>query len=105
MINKHQFEDPEIQLVERDNSEVTLYVAGEQAMQAWERDLMWKSADILCQYGSEFLEVGLGLGLSALRIANHPNTHKHIVVEKYQKVIDLFKSLHPSLPTNLKIVH
>jgi predicted methyltransferase len=91
--------------VENNIGEVTLYVAGEQAMQAWERDLMWKSADILCQYGSEFLEVGLGLGLSALRIANHPNTRKHIVVEKYQKVIDLFKSTHTSLPTSLDIVH
>jgi predicted methyltransferase len=105
MNTKYQFEDPEIQLVGHDNGEITLYVAGEQAMQAWERDLMWKSADILCQYGSEFLEVGLGLGFSALRIANHPNIRKHIVVEKYQKVIDLFKSTHPSLPTSLEIVH
>jgi predicted O-methyltransferase YrrM len=59
------------------NGEVTLYIDGNQAMQAWEHDLMVELADLLYQYGCEFLEVGLGLGISALRIAQHiprPNT-------------------------------
>ncbi len=101
---KYQLDEPEIQLVEA-GKEVTLYIDGEQAMQAWERDLMWRAADILCQFGSQFLEVGLGLGLSSLRIANHPSTCKHVVVEKYQKVIDLFHNKHPVLPANLEIVY
>lgn len=101
---QYQLENPEIQLVD-DQGEVTLFIDGEQAMQAWEKALMCRAAEILCQFGSEFIEVGLGLGLSALHIANHPSTHKHKVVEKYQRVIDLFYEKHKQLPGNLEIVH
>ena len=96
-------EDAKIELVEKEG-EVTLYIDGGQAMQAWERELMWRSADILCAWGSEYLEVGLGLGLSALRIAGHDHTRRHTVVEKYQQVIDLFYQRHPEPPPNLQIV-
>src|SRR5262245_57805147 len=94
---------PEIQLVEQ-GSEVTLLLDGRQAMQAWERDLMFASADLLCEHGSNFLEVGLGLGLSALRIAGNPRVRHHRVVEKYRRVIDLFSDRHPNLPPTLEIV-
>ena len=77
-----QPENPAIELIEDTSGETTLYIDGGQAMQGWERDLMWRSADLLCTYGSSFLEVGLGLGLSALRIASHPSTRRHVVVEK-----------------------
>ncbi len=97
-------EDPEIQLVETENGEVTLSIEGGQAMQAWERELMNESADILCGFGSRFLEVGLGLGISALRIASRPGTRHHLVLEKYQKVIDLFQQRHPVLPSSLEIL-
>ena len=96
-------EDAKIELVEKEG-EVTLYIDGGQAMQAWERELMWRSADILCAWGSEYLEVGLGLGLSALRIAAHDHTRRHTVVEKYQQVIDLFYQRYPEPPANLQIV-
>lgn len=98
-------EEPLIELVERDSGEVTLLIDGEQAMQGWERELMREMADMLCQYGSEFLEAGLGLGLSALRIAENPGTRRHVVVEKHEKVIQLFRDRHPVLPTTLEIVH
>jgi hypothetical protein len=88
-----------------DDGEVTLYIDGRQAMQAWERDLMWRSADMLCSWGSEFLEVGLGLGISALRIAGHPNTRRHRVVGKYPRVIDLFRKNNTSPPLSLEIVN
>lgn len=100
-----QMGDPSIELVDTGSGEVTLLIDGEQAMQAWERDLMWEMADMLCQHGSEFLEAGLGLGLSALRIAENPNTHRHVVVEKHEKVIELFRDRHPVLPSTLEIVH
>lgn len=100
-----QSDSPAIELVTDPDGATTLYIDNGQAMQAWEIDLMHRSADILCAYGSEFLEVGLGLGLSALRIATHPNTRRHVVVEKYQDVIDLFKQNHPDLPGTLTIVH
>lgn len=74
-------------------------------MQGWEQQLMEDSADMLCGFGSEFLEVGLGLGLSALRIANHSNTRRHTVVEIYQTVIDLFKRKYPVLPPGLNILN
>ncbi|GAA2271641.1 MULTISPECIES: class I SAM-dependent methyltransferase [Kitasatospora] len=93
---------PEIELIERDG-EVTLSIGGEQAMQAWERDLMWASADMLCEYGHDFYEVGLGLGLSALRIANNPATRSHTVLELFGEVEDLFRARHPKLPGNLTI--
>ena len=89
MTRTGQTANPEIELVEV-NGESTLFIEGGQAMQAWEADLMRESADILCTFGSEFLEVGLGLGISALHIAGHANTRRHIVVEKYPRVIDLF---------------
>ena len=93
-----QRENPEIKLVES-NEEVTLYIDDGQAMQGWESALMWESADILCGYGSEFLEVGLGLGISALRIAANPATRHHTVIEKFPRVIELFRERNPS-PTN-----
>ena len=76
-------EDARIEMVE-DGGAVTLYIDGGQAMQAWERDLMRHSAEMLCACGSEFLEVGLGLGISALHIAAHPNTRRHVVVAQTQ---------------------
>ena len=69
--------------------EVTLSINNGQSMQAWERALMEESADLLCEFGSEFLEAGLGLGLSALRIARHPRTWRHVVVELYDEVIPI----------------
>ena len=99
----HGVDTPDIRLVERDG-EVTLLIDDHQAMQGWERELMIASADILCSHGSSFLEVGLGLGLSALHIANHPNTRRHVVVEKYARVIELFMERHPALPSTLEIV-
>ncbi|MBF6048512.1 methyltransferase domain-containing protein [Streptomyces sp. NRRL B-1677] len=93
---------PPIKLVEKDG-EVTLSIGGEQAMQAWERDLMWASADMLCEYGRDFYEVGLGLGLSALRIAGNPATRSHTVLELFGEVEDLFRARHPDLPGNLSI--
>jgi SAM-dependent methyltransferase len=92
----------DIELVESE-SETTLYIGGDQAMQAWERDLMWASADLLCQHGSRFYEIGLGLGLSALRIATNPGTESHTVLELHQKVIDLFRERHPDPPLTLHI--
>jgi predicted methyltransferase len=100
-----QPENPDIQLIDQ-NGEVTLYIAGAQAMQAWEQELMHRSADLLCGYGDTFLEVGLGLGLSALRIAGKKTTKSHSVVEKYQPVIDLFLAHQTApLPRALDIVH
>jgi SAM-dependent methyltransferase len=96
--------DPDVTLIETEAGEVTLQIDGRQAMQAWECGLMWESADLLCSYGSRFLEVGLGLGLSALRIARDPRTTRHTVVEKYPKVVDLFRARHPELPGTLEIV-
>ncbi|WP_372411345.1 class I SAM-dependent methyltransferase [Streptomyces luteireticuli] len=97
---------PAIELVEQDG-EVTLSIGGEQAMQAWERDLMWASADMLCEYGGkhggEFYEVGLGLGLSALRIARNPATRRHTVLELFGEVEDLFRARNPDLPDTLAI--
>ncbi|MGW3042085.1 class I SAM-dependent methyltransferase [Kitasatospora sp. NPDC001159] len=93
---------PEIQLIEQDG-EVTLSIGGEQAMQAWERDLMWASADLLCEYGQDFYEVGLGLGLSALRIAGNPATRSHTVLELFDEVEELFRNQHPQLPANLAV--
>ncbi|KJY28051.1 class I SAM-dependent methyltransferase [Streptomyces sp. NRRL S-495] len=93
---------PDIQLIEQ-NGEVTLSIGGEQAMQAWERDLMWASADLLCEYGQDFYEVGLGLGLSALRIAQNPATRRHTVLELFDEVEDLFRAQHPQVPENLTV--
>jgi spermidine synthase len=103
-MDPRQRENPDIQLVETENGEVTLFIDGGQAMQAWERDLMRESAEILCSHGSEFLEVGLGLGISALVIAGHPNTRRHVVIEKYPQVIELFRERHPAPPATLEIV-
>lgn len=105
MRRTRQLKNPKIELVEENGGETTLYIDGGQAMQAWELELMQESADMLCTYGSEFLEVGLGLAISALRIANHPNTRKHVVVEKYKPVIDMFYERHPDPPPTLEIRH
>ena len=99
-----QASNPDVRLIETDSGEVTLEIDGRQAMQAWERDLMWASADLLCRFGSEFLEVGLGLGLSALRIAENPRTVRHTVVEKYPRVVELFDERHPVRPPTLQVV-
>jgi spermidine synthase len=99
-----QIENPEIKLIEGDGDEVTLLIEDGQAMQGWEKALMWESAEILCRYGSEFLEVGLGLGISALRIASNPATRHHTVIEKFPKVIELFRERNPSPPPALGIV-
>lgn len=104
MSRLRQPESPVIELVTDPGGETTLYIDDRQAMQAWEEALMHRSAEILCRHGSEFLEVGLGLGLSSLRIASNPATRTHTVVEKYQQVIDLFASTHPSVPDSLRIV-
>ncbi|MGW0904862.1 class I SAM-dependent methyltransferase [Streptomyces sp. NPDC002853] len=93
---------PDIQLIDHDG-ELTLSIGGEQAMQAWERDLMWASADMLCRHGKDFYEVGLGLGLSALRIAENPATRSHTVLELFGEVEDLFREQHPELPGTLSI--
>ncbi|MFI1767208.1 class I SAM-dependent methyltransferase [Streptomyces sp. NPDC020800] len=93
---------PEIELIEKDG-EVTLSIGGEQAMQAWERDLMWASADLLCRHGQDFYEVGLGLGLSALRIAANPATRSHTVLELFGEVEELFRAANPELPPSLSI--
>src|SRR5678815_553189 len=100
-----QIENPEIKLIEGDGDEVTLLIEDGQAMQGWETALMWESADILCKYGSQFLEVGLGLGISALRIAGNPATRHHTVIEKFPQVIELFRERNPSLPPALEIIH
>jgi predicted methyltransferase len=84
--------------------ETTLLIDGGQAMQGWEADLMRRSGDILCRYGSEFMEVGLGLGLSALHIAGQPTTRRHTVIKLYQPVIDHFLARTPALPASLRIV-
>ncbi|WP_367039121.1 class I SAM-dependent methyltransferase [Streptomyces sp. Je 1-332] len=93
---------PDIEIIDHDG-ELTLSIGGEQAMQAWERDLMWASADMLCGHGKDFYEVGLGLGLSALRIAEHPVTRSHRVLELFGEVEDLFREQHPKLPETLSI--
>jgi predicted methyltransferase len=96
---------PDIHL-ERDGERVTLLIDGSQAMEGWERDIMLRAADILCgERGGDFLEVGLGLGYSALRIARNASTRSHTVVEKHAEVIDLFNAAQHELPPNLTIVH
>jgi spermidine synthase len=84
--------------------ETTLLIEGGQAMQGWEEDLMRRSADILCRHGSEFLEVGLGLGFSALHIAGQPTTRRHTVIELHRPVIDHFIARTPGLPAALQII-
>jgi predicted methyltransferase len=93
-----------IEFVESVN-ETTLLIDGAQAMQGWEADLMRRSGDILCRHGSEFMEVGLGLGLSALHIGSRPTTRCHTVIELHQPVIDHFLAQNPTLPAALKITH
>lgn len=99
-----QPEDPEVEYLETVEGEVTLSIAGGQSMQGWEGELMHASADILCGFGSEFLEAGLGLGLSALRIAGSPRTRRHRVIERYPRVVELFTARHVEIPATLEIV-
>lgn len=94
----------EILFASSPDGEETLYVDGGQAMQSWERRLMEEGADFLCQTGSEFLEIGLGFGYSALRISNSPQTKHHRVIEKNATVIERFRAHHPDTPSNLEIV-
>jgi spermidine synthase len=86
-------------------AETTLLIDGEQAMQGWEEDLMRRSGDILCSHGSTFLEIGLGLGISALHIARKPTTRRHLVIELHQSVIDRFRARTPDPPVALEIRH
>jgi len=102
---EREIDQPHIRLVETPGGETTLWIDDAQAMQGWERELMWDSADLLCTYGTEFLEAGLGLGLSALRIASNRRTRKHVVVEKYAPVIELFRERTPDVPPTLEIVN
>lgn len=85
-------------------TETTLLIDGAQAMQGWEEALLRRSADILCDHGHEFLEVGLGLGLSARYIAGKPSTRRHVVFELYQPVIDHFFAQTPSPPATLEVI-
>lgn len=103
-MHNRQPPNPDISLMRHDG-EVTLLIDGIQAMQGWESTLMHRAADLLTERGSCFLEAGLGLGLSALRIAARRATRNHVVVEKYAKVIELFEAAHPVIPDNLNIVH
>ncbi|MFG2134817.1 class I SAM-dependent methyltransferase [Streptomyces sp. NPDC048751] len=95
---------PDIAVKKSESGEKTLYIDGSQAMQQWEAPLMRRSAEILCRGGGEFLECGLGFGLSAVAIAEQPNVKKHTVVEVYDEVIQDFKKSAPDLPDNLDIV-
>jgi predicted methyltransferase len=101
-----QPEDPDVQYLS-ENGEVTLSFDGIQVVQGWETDMLSTMSEMLCDFGGNILEVGLGLGISARKIANYPSIKRHIVVEKYQKVIDLFHINHGSaiLPDTTKIVH
>jgi predicted methyltransferase len=100
-----QSADPVISLVRGDSGEVTLFIDDVQAMQGWEHDLMCRSADLLTEDGGDFLEVGLGLGISAKRIASRAAVRSHLVVEKYQGVIDLFTSENADVPLALSLVN
>lgn len=105
MVRPIQPDKPTIRYVDTEE-ESTLYIDEAQAMQAWEEELMRKSADLLCEFGDTFLEVGLGMGFSALHIANHPGTKSHTVVEKYPEVTELLrKRLGQDFPKNLTVVH
>lgn len=99
-----QRDDPDIALVTGSGGELTLLIDDVQAMQAWEHDLMCRAADLLCERGTDFLEAGLGLGISARHIAGRPNVRRHVVVEKYPKVIELFRQENPDPPKELRIV-
>ena len=94
-----------IQFIETPEGEETLYIDGSQAMQAWERSLMKEAAEILCQYGSSFLEVGLGFGISGLHIAFHANTESHTILELHREVIDMFYRNHPESIDRLRIIN
>lgn len=98
--------DPEVSFVRSEIGELTLLINGHQAMQAWEEPLMKRSAQLLCEgvHGT-FLECGLGFAMSATEIAHQSTVEKHIVVERYQEVIDWVQAEHVSLPDNLEIVH
>ncbi len=97
-------DDAQIRRETTPDGETTLWIDGNQAMQAWELDLMHECADILVEHGSVFLEVGLGLGLSAMRIAAAPATKRHVLVEKYEAVVKLFYESEESVPPTLEIV-
>ncbi|MFB7500609.1 class I SAM-dependent methyltransferase [Streptomyces sp. NPDC056161] len=99
-----QQDDPDIFFTNTAMGQRTLYIDGAQAMQEWEKPLMVRSGELVVRQGSEFLECGLGLGLSALAVAGAQNTTRHTVVERYQPVIDEFRKTHPSLPATLDIV-
>ncbi len=103
-MSTRQPDQPKIEMLE-DNDKITLLIDGIQVMQGWEEPLMWRSADMLTEHGSEFLEIGLGLGMSALRIAEHANTKRHTVVEKYAEVIGHFQGRNPDPPGTLEIVN
>lgn len=93
---------PKIEFVET-AEKTTLLIDGEQAMQGWEDALMRRGGDIFCSHGSEFLEIGLGLGLSAMHIADKPTARHHVVFELHQPVIDRFRAQTPDPPAALAI--
>ena len=98
-------EDANIQVLRSPEGNTTLRIENGQAVQGWESELMEESARLLCSYGSEFLEVGLGFGFSALAIARHPNTSRHVVLEKHAQVIEMFREGVSELPSTLEIRH
>lgn len=104
MKHELQQENPDIFFTNTAMGQRTLYIDGSQAMQEWERPLMIRSGELTCEKGGEFLECGLGLGLSAMAIAAAPKTVKHTVVELYKPVIDEFRKTQGALPDTLEIV-
>src|SRR5258708_26598228 len=102
MKHSAQPQDPEVDLLKGPDGEITLYIDGGETMQGWEQGLMEFSADLLCEYGTRFLEAGLGLGYSANHVARHAK--RHTVVELYPRVIELYEQEHPQHPDNLEIV-
>jgi spermidine synthase len=96
--------DHSIRWEQKFNGERTLYINGGQAMQAWERELMEFSADLLGSYGNTFAEAGLGFGLSALRMSTNLQVTSHTVVELHDDVIQMFRTRCPNPPRALRIV-
>ena len=97
--------DEPVRLEVSPSGDTTLYIGQSQAMQAWERDLMEFSADLLVSFGPSLAEAGLGLGISTLRASSTPGVESHSVIEIHPEVIRLFRAAHPDLPSALHIVN
>ena len=52
---------------------------------------MEESADLLCDFGSQFLEAAWAWVFPPLRIAQHPNTKRHRVIEICDDAIRLIR--------------